>query len=180
MSRLSPKHSAVPRTKVLRLSGLLLSMICRPDVIMKHTTNTTIAPATGAGMIDRSALSFGDSPNSMNNPPAAKPITRDVAPDAPLSDTLLDEVSDATPPSRPEIATQIPSAIRPFPIRRVSGFCQLSSLTFSHMTRLPNDFNAPQIDTITKVGNSDQRKLMSNMPSSAGSPIHGACATCSN
>src|SRR3954451_15727765 len=151
MSRLRPKHKAVPSTNVLRLSGLVLSMICRPDVIMKHTTNTMIAPATGGGMIDNSALSFGDSPNRMNNPPAAKPIIREVAPEAPLRVPLLDEVSEATPPMRPEIVTQMPSAIRPPPIRRVSGFCQLSSLTFSHRTRLPNDFRAPQIDTIMKT-----------------------------
>ena len=80
---------------------------------MKQTTKTTIAPATGGGIIDRSALSFGDSPNSMSKPPAAKPMTREVAPDAPLSDTLLDEVSVATPPSSPDAATQIPSAISP-------------------------------------------------------------------
>src|SRR5260221_14520010 len=107
MSRLKPKHSAVPSTNVLRLAGLVLSMICKPDVIMKHTTNTMIAPATGAGMTDKSALSFGDSPNRMNNPPAAKPITREVAPEAPLRDTLLDDVSEATQPMRPEIVTQM-------------------------------------------------------------------------
>src|SRR5262249_43782527 len=99
MSRLSPKHSAVPITKVRRVSGLELRMICRPDIIMKQTTNTTIAPTTGAGMIDRRALSLGEKPSTMNSAPAATPIHLLVAPDAPLSETLLDEVSDATPPS---------------------------------------------------------------------------------
>src|SRR5258706_9865025 len=102
-------------------------------------------------MRNREARNCVYRPKWMTTPPAAKPITREVAPEAPLRDTLLDEVSEATPPSRPEIATHMPSAIRPDPIRRVSGFCQLSLLTFSHKTRLPNDFSAPQIDTITKT-----------------------------
>ena len=62
-------------------------------------------------------------------------------------------------------------------MRLVSGLVHSSSLTFSHMTRLPKDFNAPQSDTITKTGNSDQRKSMSNAPASVGSPIQGASTT---
>ena len=88
---------------------------------MKHTTNTTMAPTTGAGMIDSSALSFGENPRRMNRVPAATPIHLLVAPDAALKETLLDEVSDATPPSRPETVTAIPSAMRPSPMRLVSG-----------------------------------------------------------
>ena len=128
-------------------------------------------------MIDSSALSFGDNPRRMNRAPAATPIHLLVAPDAPLKETLLDDVSDATPPSRPDTVTAMPSAIRPSPMRLVSGLVHWSSFTFSHMTRLPNDFNAPQIDTITKTGSSDQRKSMSNAPVSDGSPIQGASTT---
>src|SRR6266446_9567621 len=98
MSRLSPKQSATPMTKTRRVSGFELRMICRPDIIMKQTTNTIMAPTTGAGMIDRSALSLGEKPSRMNNTPAATPIHLLVAPDAALKETLLDEVSDATPP----------------------------------------------------------------------------------
>src|SRR6266511_2375242 len=164
MSRLRPKQSAVPMTNVRRVSGFELRMICRPAIIMKQTTKTIMAPTTGAGMIDRSALSLGEKPKRMNRAPAATPIHLLVAPEAPLSETLLDEVSDATPPSRPDTVTAIPSAIRPSPMRLVSGLVHSSSLTFSHMTRLPKDFNAPQIDTITKAGNRDQRKSMSKAP----------------
>src|SRR5262245_35395043 len=177
MSRLRPKQSAVLMTKVRRVSGRELRMICRPDIIMKQMTKTRIAPTTDAGMIESSALSLGEKPSRMNSAPAATPIHLLVAPEAPLSETLLDEVSDATPPSRPDAATAIPSAIRPSPMRLVSGLVHSSSLTFSHRTKLPKDFNAPQIDTITKAGNNDQRKSISNAPSSVGSPIHGAAAT---
>ena len=97
MSRLKPKQSAQPMTKILRVSGFDVRMICRPDIIMKQMTNTTMAPITGAGMIDSSALSFGDKPRRMNRAPAATPIHLLVAPDAPLKETLLDDVSDATP-----------------------------------------------------------------------------------
>src|SRR5262245_9662176 len=177
MSRLSPKQSAVPMTKVRRVSGFELRMICSPDIIMKQTAKTRIAPTTGAGMIESSALSLGEKPSKMNSAPAATPIHLLVAPDAALNETLLDEVSDATPPSRPDAATAMPSAIRPSPMRFMSGLVHWSSLTFSHMTKLPKDFNAPQIDTITNTGSSDQRKSMSNAPSSDGSPIQGAAAT---
>src|SRR2546422_8447845 len=151
MSRLKPKQSAVPITKVLRVSGFELKMICRPAIIMKQTTNTTIAPTTGAGMMESSALSFGEKPKRMDKAPAATPIHLLVAPDAALKETLLDEVSEATPPSRPDTVTAIPSAMSPSPMRLVSGLIHSSSLTFSHMTRLPNDFNAPQIDTIANA-----------------------------
>src|SRR5712691_12483683 len=96
MSRLSPKQSATPITNVRRVSGFELRMICRPDIIMKQMTKTTMAPTTGAGMIERSALSLGEKPSRMNKAPAATPIHLLVAPDAALSETLLDEVSDAT------------------------------------------------------------------------------------
>src|SRR4051794_26727411 len=96
-------------------------MICNPDIIMKQVTNTTMAPTTGAGMIDRNALSFGEKPRTMNKTPAATPIHLLVAPVAPLKDTLLDDVSEATPPSRPDTVTVIPSATRPSPMRLVSG-----------------------------------------------------------
>src|SRR5262249_7356403 len=177
MSRLSPKQSETPITKTRRVSGFELRMICRPDIIMKQTTKTMMAPTTGAGMIDSSALSLGEKPSRMNSAPAAIPIHRLVAPEAALRDTLLDDVSDATPPSRPDTVTAMPSAIRPLPMRLVSGAVHSSSLTFSHMTRLPNDFNAPQIDTIANTGSSDQRNSRSNAPLSHGKPSHGADTT---
>src|ERR1700704_1411032 len=121
MSRLKPKQSAQPMTKILRVSGFEPRMICKPDIIMKQMTNTTMAPTTGAGMIDSSALSFGEKPRRMNRLPAATPIHLLVAPDAPLKETLLEDVSEGTPPSQPDTVTAIPSAIRPSPIRLVSG-----------------------------------------------------------
>src|SRR5215475_9389799 len=63
MSRLRPKQSAQPITKILRVSGFELRMICSPDIIMKQTTKTTMAPTTGAGMIDNTALSLGEKPS---------------------------------------------------------------------------------------------------------------------
>src|SRR5436190_13412316 len=108
-------------TKIRRVSGFDVRMICRPDIIMKQVTNTTMAPMTGAGMIDNSALSLGEKPRRMNKAPAATPIHLLVAPDAPLKETLLDDVSEATPPSTPVTVTAIPSAIRPSPMRLVSG-----------------------------------------------------------
>src|SRR5262245_22619252 len=152
-------------------------MICNPAIIMKQTTKTTMAPTTGAGMIESSALSFGENPRAMNKAPAATPIHLLVAPVAALKDTLLDEVSEATPPITPETVTAIPSATSPSPMRLVSGLVHLSSLTFSHMTRLPNDFSAPQIDTITNTGTSDQRKSRSKAPASVGIPTQGASST---
>src|SRR5258707_12275587 len=141
MSRLRPKQSAVPTTKIRRVSGFELKMICRPDIIMKQVTKTRMAPTTGAGMMDRSALSFGEKLRRMNRSPAATPIHLLVAPEAALKETLLDEVSDATPPRRPDTVTAMPSAMRPSPMRFVSGLVHRSSLTFSHITRLPKDFN---------------------------------------
>src|SRR5262245_23193993 len=133
-------------------------MICRPDMIMKLATNTKIAPITGGGMIDSSALSLGEKPSRINSPPATKPITRLVAPEALLNDTLLAEVSEAIPPSNPDRVTHRPSATSPPLTRVMSGRLQPSSLIFSHRMRLPKDFSAPVIETIAKVGNNDQLK----------------------
>src|SRR5437879_13650024 len=94
-----------------------------------------------------------------------------------LSETLLAEVSEAMPPSRPQAAPVRPPAIKPLPRRGMSGPAQSSSLTFSHKTRLPNDLSAPQIDAMTNTGTSDQLKEISHMPSSSGRPIHGIVAT---
>src|SRR5262249_37593169 len=69
MSRLRPKTNAAPITKVVLVSGLDVRMICNPAITMKQVRNTTIAPWTGAGMIDNSAPSLGEKPSRMNNPP---------------------------------------------------------------------------------------------------------------
>ncbi len=158
MSRLRPKHSALPRTKVLRLSGLVLSMICRPDDHKAHDEHDD--HARDRRRHNRQERAELRRQSQQHEQPAGGKAddARSCSRCAAQRHVARRGVGRA-PPIRPEIATQIPSAIRPFPMRRVSGFCQLSSLTFSHMTRLPNDFNAPQIDTITKVGSSDQRKL---------------------
>src|SRR5579871_1754579 len=124
---------------------------------MKQTTKIRIAPATGAGMTDSRALSFGENPSKKNSAPAAIPMRRLVAPEALLSDTLLEDVSEATPPSNPEAATATASAMRPLPTRLMSGSVQASSLIFSQRTRLPKDFKAPQMETMAKAGSSDQR-----------------------
>src|SRR5207253_817717 len=126
--------------------------------IMKLATNTMIAPITGVGMMESTALSFGEKPSKINKPPAANPMQRLVAPVALLNATLLAEVSDATPPKTPEAVTAIASAIKPSPMRRISGRDQAASLIFSQRMRLPKDLSAPQIDTMAHAGNSDQRK----------------------
>ena len=54
-------------------------MIWRLDTIMKLATNTMIAPITGVGMMESTALSFGENPSKMKSPPAANPIQRLVA-----------------------------------------------------------------------------------------------------
>src|SRR6266581_6638038 len=140
---------------------------------MKLATNMMIAPITGVGMMESTALNFGENPSRMNNPPAANPIQRLVAPVALLNATLLAEVSDATPPNTPDAVTAMASAIKPCPTRRMSGRDHSASLTFSQRMRLPNDFNAPQMDTIAKVGRSDQRKENCHIPSNRGIAIQG-------
>src|SRR3981081_4098190 len=115
MSRLKPKQSAQPMTKILRVSGFEPRMICKPDIIMKQMTNTTMAPTTGEGMIDSSALSVREKPRRMNRLPAATPIHLLVAPDAPLKETLLEDVSEATPPSKTDTLAARPPATPPAP-----------------------------------------------------------------
>src|SRR6266496_4666744 len=146
--RLRPKISGMPMTKVFRASGFELKMIWRLDTIMKLARNTMIAPITGAGMMERTALSFGENPSRMKSPPAPNPIQRLVAPVALLNATLLAEESDATPPKTPEAVTAIASAIKPRPMRRISGCDHPATLIFSQRIELPKDLSEPQIETI--------------------------------
>src|SRR5438046_6772421 len=55
----------MPMTNVFRVSGLELKMIWRLDTIMKLATNTMMAPITGVGMMESTALSFGENPSKM-------------------------------------------------------------------------------------------------------------------
>src|ERR1700746_686975 len=134
-------------------------------MIMKLATNTMIDPITGVGMIERRALSFGENPSRIKRPPAANPIQRLVAPVALLNATLLAEVSDATPPKTPEAVTAIASAIKPSPMRRISGRDHCASLIFSQRIRFPKDLSAPQIETIAHAGRSDHRNENCHIPS---------------
>jgi len=61
------------------VSGFELKMIWRLDTIMKLATNSMMAPITGVGMMESTALSFGEKPSKINKPPAANPIQRLVA-----------------------------------------------------------------------------------------------------
>src|SRR6266571_9078282 len=135
---------------------------------MKLATNMMIAPITGVGMMESTALNFGENPSRMNNPPAANPIQRLVAPVALLNATLLAEVSDATPPNTPDAVTAMASAIRPSPMRRISGRDHCASLIFSQRMRFPKDLSAPQMETIAQEGNSDHRKENCHIPSNCG------------
>jgi hypothetical protein len=51
--------------------GFELKMIWRLDTIMKLATNTMMASITVVGMIERTALSFGENPGKMKSPPPA-------------------------------------------------------------------------------------------------------------
>src|SRR5438094_5172942 len=158
----------MPITKVFRVSGFELKMIWRLDTIMKLATNTMIAPITGVGMMERTALNFGENPSKMKSPPAPNPIQRLVAPVALLNATLPAEVSDATPPKTPEAVTAIASAIRPSPMRRISGRDHCASLIFSQRIRLPKDLSAPQIETMAHAGHNDHRNENCHIPSNCG------------
>jgi len=108
---------------------------------------------------------------------AANPIQRLVAPVALLNATLLAEVSDATPPKTPEAVTAIASAIKPSPMRRISGRDHSASLIFSQRIRLPKDLSAPQIDTIAHASYNDHRKENCHIPSNCSTAIQDVAST---
>jgi hypothetical protein len=91
-------------TNVLRASGLVVRMICRPEMIIKLVTNTIIAPITGVGMIERTALNFGENPSRMNKPPAA-------------NSSLCGQI----PKTQPHLSA--PSTLLPVPRTPLTGVC---------------------------------------------------------
>jgi hypothetical protein len=177
ISKLRPKINEMPITNVFFVSMPELRIICIADIIIKHVTKISIAPITGMGITDKRPEIFGKKPSIINNPPAMYPMTRLVAPDALLKATLLADVSEATPPNNPDTVTHIESAVKPLAILFMSGSFHSSSLTFSHIIRLPKDFNAPVIETIINTGTRDHLNASRKLFFKNGDDTHGELAT---